>query len=202
MGPQGSGKGTAAQELSNILKIPTISTGDLFRTEAASGSELGNRLKSIIDSGSLVPDELTVGILKQRLLQDDCKNGYMLDGFPRTMEQARLLENISQIDKVLYLDVDFDTVIERIGGRRTCPKCGHIHNVKFAGDPNYCSVCGTKYVVRADDTEEAIRKRLDTFTQKTLPIVEHFRQKGLVLSVDASRTPEYTLKQILKGLGK
>ena len=202
MGPQGSGKGTVARELSKILNIPTISTGDLFRNIINSGSELGKKLKSIMDAGPLVPDDLTEDILKQRLAEKDCRKGYILDGFPRSISQMQLLKKITQVDKVLYLDVDYDTVIDRIGGRRTCPKCGYIHNIKFAGDPENCSQCGTKYVTRSDDTEEAIKKRLETFQQQTIPVVEYFRKKNLVIDIDASKDPEHTLKQILKGLGK
>lgn len=174
----------------------------MFRSVIASGNELGQQLKTIIDAGNLVPDELTLKILKERLAQDDCKNGYILDGFPRTIEQARLLENIAKVDKVIFLDVDFSIVIERITGRRTCPKCNHIHNIKYSGDPDYCSVCGTKYIVRSDDTEEAIKKRLATFTEKTLPIVDFYKQKGLVVTVDSGKTPEYTIEQIMEALEK
>lgn len=202
MGAQGSGKGTAAETLKAKLNIPTISTGDLFRSVIASGNELGQELKTIIDAGNLVPDELTLKILKERLSQDDCANGYILDGFPRTIEQAKLLENIAKVDKVIFLDVDFSIVIERITGRRTCPKCSHIHNIKYPGDPDYCSVCGTKYVVRSDDTEEAIKKRLATFTEKTLPIVDYYKEKGLVVTVDAGKNPDYTMEQIMVALGK
>ena len=202
MGAQGSGKGTAAEKLSVIYNIPTISIGDLFRAVVKSGSELGKQLKEIMDAGNLVSDELTLQILNARLAEDDCKGGYMLDGFPRTIEQAYLLEKITQIDKVIYLDVDFNNVIERLTGRRTCPKCNHIHNIKYSGDPENCSVCGTKYIIRSDDTAEAINKRLATFAEKTLPIVEYYKQKGLVLTVDANKNPEYTLQQILKGLGE
>lgn len=202
MGAQGSGKGTAAEKLSVKYNIPTISTGDLFRAVIKSGSELGNKIKSIIDAGHLVSDELTMQILNARLAEPDCVNGYILDGFPRTMDQAYLLKKITSIDKVIYLDVDFSIVIDRIAGRRTCPNCSHIHNIKYPGDPDYCSVCGTKYIIRADDTEEAIKKRLTTFVEKTLPIVEYYKQKGLVLQVDASLNPEHTLSQIIKGLGE
>ncbi len=200
MGAQGSGKGTAAEKLSKIYNIPTISVGDLFRQVIASGSDLGKQLKEIIDAGNLVSDELTTQILNARLSEDDCKNGYILDGFPRTMNQAFLLEKITDIDKVVFLDVNFDIVIERITGRRTCPNCNHIHNIKYLGDPDFCSICGTKYIVRSDDTEQAVKKRLQTFAEKTLPIVDYYKKQGLVLTVDASKNPEHTLKQILKGL--
>ena len=202
MGAQGSGKGTAAEKLSVIYNIPTISIGDLFRAVVKSGSDLGKQLKEIMDAGNLVSDELTVQILNARLAEDDCKGGYMLDGFPRTIEQAYLLEKITKIDKVIYLDVDFNNVIERLTGRRTCPKCNHIHNIKYPGDPENCSICGTKYIIRSDDTAEAINKRLATFAEKTMPIVDYYKNKGLVLTVDANKNPEYTLEQILKGLGE
>ena len=202
MGAQGSGKGTAAEKLSVIYNIPTISIGDLFRAVVKSGSDLGKQLKEIMDAGNLVSDELTLQILNARLAEDDCKGGYMLDGFPRTIEQAYLLEKITKIDKVIYLEVDFNNVIERLTGRRTCPKCNHIHNIKYSGDPENCSICGTKYIIRSDDTAEAINKRLATFAEKTMPIVDYYKNKGLVLTVDANKNPEYTLEQILKGLGE
>lgn len=200
MGAQGSGKGTAAEELSRIFNIPTISTGELFREVISSGSQLGQQLKEIIDAGNLVSDDMTLQILNVRLSENDCKNGYILDGFPRTINQAYLLEKITTIDKVVFLDVNFDIVIERIAGRRTCPKCNHIHNIKYLGDLDICSICGTKYVVRSDDTEQAVKKRLQTFAEKTLPIIDYYKNQGLVLTVDASKNPEHTLKQILEGL--
>lgn len=202
MGAQGSGKGTAAEKLSVIYNIPTISIGDLFRAVVKSGSELGEQLKEIMDAGNLVSDELTLQILNARLAEDDCLGGYILDGFPRTIKQAHLLENITKVDKVVYLNVDFANVIDRLTGRRTCPKCNHIHNIKYPGDPENCSVCGTKYIIRSDDTAEAINKRLATFAEKTLPIIDYYKQKGLVLDIDANGSPEQTLNQILKGLGK
>lgn len=202
MGAQGAGKGTAAEKLSVIYGIPTISTGDLFRAATSSGSQLGKQLKTIMDAGALVPDDLTLKILQERLMQPDCKNGYILDGYPRTLEQAKMLETIATIDKVIYLDVDLSIVVKRLSGRRTCPKCSHIHNISFAGDPDYCSVCGTKYTVRSDDTEDAIKKRLETFVSKTLPIVDYYKEQGKVLTVNASVSPENTLEQIVKGFGE
>ncbi len=202
MGAQGAGKGTQAETLSKIYNIPTISTGELFRNIVSSGSELGKQIKAIIDAGALVPDDITIVLLKERLANKDCKKGYILDGFPRTLTQAMLLDSITKIDKVVFLDIDFDTVVARIAGRRTCPKCGHIHNINFAGDKNKCSLCGTKYVVRSDDTEESIKKRLETFSKQTLPIVDYYKKQGKVLTVDANKTPATVLEQIVKGLGK
>lgn len=202
MGVQGSGKGTAAEKLSEIYNIPTISVGDLFREVISSGNELGKQLKEIIDAGNLVSDDLTAQILNARLNEEDCKDGYILDGYPRTMNQAILLKQITDIDKVVFLDVNFDIVTDRILGRRTCPKCNHIHNLKYPGDPEFCSICGTKYIVRSDDTESAVKKRLQTFAEKTLPIVDYYKNQGLVITVDASKNPEHTLKQIIEGLKK
>ena len=176
--------------------------GDLFRKEIATGSAFGKEIQTLINAGNLVPDELTIKVLNSRLKEKDCKNGYILDGFPRTMNQTKLLEKIANIDKVIFLNVDFDIVFDRIGGRRNCPKCGHVHNIKFAGDPEKCSVCGSKYIIRADDTREAIEKRLAIFESQTLPIVDYYRQKKLVLDVDAGGSPENSLEQILKGLAK
>ena len=202
MGAQGAGKGTAAEQLSKIYNIPTISTGDLFRAIVKTDSDLARKVKGIIEKGELVPDELTLSVLQDRLEKDDCQNGYILDGFPRTLDQAKMLETITSIDKVIFLEVEKAIVLERIAGRRTCPKCSHIHNIKYPGDPEYCSECGTKYIIRADDTPEAIEKRLATFATKTLPIVDYYKQKGLVLSVDSNVSPQATIDQIFKGLGK
>lgn len=200
MGPQGSGKGTAAEELKKQFNLATISTGDLFRNAIKNRTELGKMVEPIINAGKLVPDEITIAMLQERLEKDDCKSGWLLDGFPRTLNQAKELLKIANIDKVIYLDVDKNTILDRISGRRTCPACGHIHNIKYSGDPNNCAVCGEKYVVRDDDKPEAIEKRLKTFEEQTLPAKKYFEQMGLVLDVDASKNPDYTMQQILKGL--
>ena len=200
MGPQGSGKGTQAEKISSLYKIPTISTGDLFREEIASGSSLGKKIKAIIDKGGLAPDDITINVLRNRLNNDDCKKGYILDGFPRTIEQAKLLENFANIDKVIYLSLKDSFVIERISGRRSCPKCHHVHNINFPGDPVHCAMCGTNYIVRDDDKPEAIQKRLETFHQKTEPILDFYKQSGKVVVIDASANPDEVYNQILKNL--
>ena len=200
MGPQGSGKGTQAEKISSLLNIPTVSTGDLFREEISSGSSLGKKIKAIIDEGKLAPDDITIKLLGNRLKNDDCKKGYILDGFPRTIEQAKLLDNFTEIDKVIYLSLDDNFVIERISGRRSCPKCHHVHNISFPGDPIHCALCGTKYIIRDDDKPEAIAKRLETFHQKTEPILNYYAKANKVVVIDASKSPNEVYNQIVKNL--
>lgn len=200
MGPQGSGKGTQAEKISSLYSIPTISTGDLFREEIANGSSLGKKIKSIIDKGGLVPDDITINILSNRLSSNDCKKGYILDGFPRTIEQAELLDKLTDIDKVIYLSLADNFVIERISGRRSCPKCHHVHNINFPGDSIHCAICGTKYIIRDDDKPDAIQKRLETFHQKTEPILDYYKKFGKVIEIDAKDTPEKVYNLIVNKL--
>jgi len=200
MGAQGSGKGTVSEALKKQFGVATISTGDMFRSAIKNQTELGKIVEPIINAGHLVDDQLTFAILKERLKEKDCKHGWILDGFPRTLNQAKELCECEHIDKVIYLDVDYQTILDRIVGRRVCPACGHIHNIKYSGDPFYCSVCNTKYIVRDDDKPDAIAKRLKIFKEQTLPAKEFFEEKGLVLNVDANKSLSYTLDQILEGL--
>lgn len=200
MGPQGAGKGSICEALKDKLGIATISTGDMFRTAIKNQTELGKIVEPIINAGNLVDDNLTIALLKERLKQDDCKNGWILDGFPRTLAQAKELVQFAKIDKVIYLNVDKNIIIDRISGRRTCPQCSHIHNIKYSGDPSNCSVCGTKYVIRDDDKSDAIKKRLETFERQTLPAKEFFAKKGLIMDIDASKSLDQTIEQVTKGL--
>ena len=200
MGPQGAGKGSICEALKQQFGMATISTGDMFRTAIKNQTKLGKIVEPIINAGHLVDDNLTIAILKDRLKEKDCKNGWILDGFPRTLTQAKELDQFAKIDKVIYLDVDYNIIIDRISGRRTCPACGHIHNIKYPGDQLYCSICKTKYIVRDDDKPEAIKKRLDTFEKQTIPAKNYFEEKGLVLKVDASKSLDLTIEQVIKGL--
>ena len=173
IGPQGSGKGTQAKILSEKLNIPHISTGDLFR---ALDGELKQEVDTIINQGNLVPDELTIKILKERLEKPDAQQGFILDGFPRNLNQAKLLETITQTDKIIEITLHDEEAIKRISGRINCKECGAIFN-KFTNPPkqeNTCDNCQGELTQRADDTEEAVKKRLTTYHNKTEPILDYY----------------------------
>ena len=174
IGPQGSGKGTQAKLLAEELSIPHISTGDLFRS--LTQGKLKEEIDSYINKGSLVPDELTVELLKQRILEKDCKKGFILDGFPRTLHQAELLDGITEIDKVIEIALDDNLAVERISERLSCKKCGSVYNL-VTNPPkreNICDKCESELYRRADDNPEAIRKRLDTYHKETSPILQKY----------------------------
>lgn len=201
MGAQGSGKGTAAQELSKQFNIPTFSPGDMFKSVIRKGGQLGEYVASFVNAGALVPDDLTLKVVLDRLSQPDCKNGYILDGYPRTMAQLKLMQGKIDVDKVIYLKVNKAEAIKRLGGRVVCPKCGFVYNIQLGGDAKNCRECGTAYIVRSDDTPAAIEKRLQIYQKDTLPVIEYYKKAGLVLEVDSNHGPEYTYNQIVKGLG-
>lgn len=205
LGPPGAGKGTQAEVLTKQFGIETISTGVMLRAAIREGTELGILAKQYIDEGKLVPDEVVVGIVKDRLSKDDCKNGFILDGFPRTIAQAEALDNAGiEIDKVLSLEVDDEIIVERLTGRRECKTCGtpyHIKNKPVPADGK-CTVCGGSEIVqRADDNEETIRNRIEVYHEQTEPIKEYYAAKGKVVSVDSSKTVEHTNAAVSKALG-
>jgi adenylate kinase len=176
-GPQGCGKGTQAKILSERLKIPHISTGDLFRSLEG---ELKRKVAEIINDGNLVPDELTLEILKERISKEDCKNGFILDGFPRNLNQAKELEKITSIDKALEISIPDEESVKRISGRRVCPNCKVGFNILTSPKPKVdgvCDFCEAKLVVRADDTEESVKKRLETYHRETEPVLEFYGKK-------------------------
>ena len=194
MGPPGAGKGTLAKQLMTSLHLVHISTGDMFREAIKAGTELGKLAKSFIDHGDLVPDDVTIGIVKERLSQDDCKNGFLLDGFPRTLAQANALSEISEsinrpIDVVVNLDCDNKELIRRICGRRVCKKCGapyHIETMKPKVD-GVCDICGSPLVQRADDNEEALTVRLKHYVEETKPLLDYYEEKGLLKNFNSLR---------------
>ncbi len=205
LGPPGAGKGTQAEVLTKQFGIETISTGVMLRAAMREGTQLGKLAKQYIDEGKLVPDEVVVGIVKDRLSKDDCKNGFILDGFPRTIAQAEALEEAGiEIDKVLSLEVDDEVIVERLTGRRECKNCGtpyHIKNKPIPADGK-CTVCGSDEIVqRADDNEETIRNRIEVYHEQTEPIKEYYASKGKVISVDSSKTVEDTNAAVNKALG-
>lgn len=205
LGPPGAGKGTQAEVLTKKFGIETISTGVMLRAAMRDGTELGKLAKEYIDAGKLVPDEVVVGIVKERLSQDDCKSGFILDGFPRTIAQAEALSDAGvEIDKVLSLEVDDEVIVERLTGRRECKSCGtpyHIKNKPVPADGK-CVVCGgTEIIQRADDNEETIRNRIKVYHEQTEPIKEYYASRGKVVTVDSSGTVDQTNAAVNAALG-
>ena len=195
LGPPACGKGTQTNKLAEYFGFPHIDTGSLLRAEIASGSENGKIAKGFIDKGQLVPVELVGAIIKDRLKKDDCKNGFILDGFPRSVEQADMLEDIkkeidgdSEVDfRATYFDLDTDILISRIVNRRSCPKCGEIYNLKFKAPKNEgkCDVCGTELTQRKDDNEETAKARFETYFRETAPLIDYYKEKNVLSTINA-----------------
>lgn len=203
MGPPGAGKGTQAKKLIAEFGIPHISTGDMFREAIKEGTPLGKLAASYINDGHLVPDDVTIGLVKERLSKDDCAKGYLLDGFPRTIPQAEALEEISkeigrEISHVIDIETPKEELVRRICGRRVCKKCGapyHIINIKPKVD-GVCDICGGDLVQRPDDNEEALTVRLDAYTKQTKPLLEYYEKKGLLTTFDGSNSSNLTPKLV------
>lgn len=201
MGPQGAGKGTVASVLKEELKVPHISMGDIFRETSKSDSPLGQKLRDIMNKGELVPLEITGQMLKERLSRPDCKNGYLLDGYPRNLEQAEVLDEVSNVDKVIVLDVPREVSLERLTSRVQCKNCGAVFNMKSMPPKKegVCDVCGGELYQREDDKAEAINKRLDIYEKETEPLVKRYASK--VVKVDSSsKTVDEIAKVILDSL--
>ena len=204
LGPPGAGKGTIATQAKVFYSIPHISTGDLFRAEQEKGTELGNKVKSIIASGNLVPDEITIEVVRQRLSQDDTKNGFILDGFPRTIAQADALSNIVNIDKVVNFVVDKEAVVKRISGRRFCKSTGRTYHVIY-NPPKVEGIddeTGEPLYQREDDQPERVKTRLEVYDASTAPLIEYYKAKGVLVDVDASPAPEVVFDSLKKALTK
>jgi adenylate kinase len=204
LGPPGAGKGTLAARAVEILKTPHISTGAIFRSAIAAQSPLGLKVKAIIDAGKLVDDETTIELVKERLTQDDVKTGYILDGFPRTIAQAEALAGFSTVDQVINFDIPDSSVLERLGGRRVCRKCGHNFHVVFdkPGKEGVCDHCGGEVYTRDDDKPEAIQKRLEVYRAQTAPLIDFYRNKGLLLDVDARPAVDQVVENFKAALGR
>lgn len=194
LGAPGAGKGTQAIKIADKYDIPHISTGDIFRANIKGGTELGQKAKSYIDKGELVPDEVTIGMLLDRIAQDDCKNGYVLDGFPRTIPQAESLTEAlkSQGDKIdfaLNIDVPDEAIIERMSGRRACPKCGATYHIVYAAPKtgNICDKCGTELIIRSDDKPETVKDRLNVYHQQTEPLIAYYKAADVLREVDGTQ---------------
>ena len=187
-GPPSAGKGTQAQKLSKRYGIPQVATGDLLREQVAKKTPIGVKVKSYLDSGRLGPDDLIVQMIAERVSKPDCANGYLLDGFPRTMGQAKELEKMTDIDLVLNIVVDFEVLVERAVGRRICPKCAAVYHVKFnpPKKEGVCDKCGSQLIQRDDDKEATVRNRLKVYQEQTVPLVEYYRKKGKLVDIDGS----------------
>ena len=207
LGAPGSGKGTTAVVLRDKYSLAHISTGDIFRSNIKAGTPLGIEAKSYIDKGQLVPDSITIGMVEARLAEDDCKAGYILDGFPRTLAQAQALDEMlaakgEKIDAVLSIKVDGEIIKERVTTRRVCEKCGASFNVKFKPTKveGVCDLCGGNVVQRADDTEETVAARLVTYYENTRPLIDFYQAKGLIVEGDNNVDSESCVRSIEDGL--
>lgn len=202
LGPPGAGKGTLAKRLSPEYNIPAVSSGDLFRNEVASGSQLGLRLKEIMENGNLVPDDITVQIVKKRIEADDALHGFLLDGFPRTKKQAETLAHIVTLDSVLNLVVSDIETIRRLSGRRLCPVCGTIYHVEFMPSKieGRCDKGHSELITRDDDKIGAIKNRLIVYKRQTEPLIDYYRSEGLLRDIDASVAPEEVVRQAKEAL--
>jgi adenylate kinase len=203
-GPPNAGKGTQSQKLSEKYKIPQVSTGDLLRKAVAEKTPLGLKVKSYLDQGRLGPDRLIVQIIKERIAKPDCKNGYILDGFPRTMAQAYELEKITQVDIVLNIVVDFDALMDRAVGRRVCPKDGTVYHIKYNPplNPGFCEKCGAALIQRDDDKEETVRERLRVYKEQTEPLIEYYKKKGKLVDIDGAGGIDSVFKQMVVAIEK
>lgn len=193
LGAPGAGKGTQAKMIADKYKVPHISTGDIFRANIKNGTELGMEAKKYMDQGLLVPDELTVKILLDRVAQDDCKNGYVLDGFPRTIPQAEVLDKAltelgDKIDYAINVDVPDENIIKRMSGRRACLACGATYHIEHVPPKkeNICDKCGAELVLRDDDKEETVKNRLDVYHKQTQPLIDFYTKQGVLKTVDGT----------------
>jgi adenylate kinase len=207
VGPPGAGKGTQAQFIASHLAIPKISTGDIFRYNVSSGTELGRLAKAYMDRGDLVPDEITIAMVASRLQEDDAQAGFLLDGFPRNVPQAETLKKLlaewdSRLEIVLELVVDDDEVVRRLSGRRTCRRCGRVWHAAF--DPpsraGLCDDCGGELFQRDDDREQTVRHRLDVYQQQTQPLIAFYADEGILLGIDATGPVEDVTDRALSAL--
>jgi adenylate kinase len=209
LGPPGAGKGTLASKAVDILKAalgtghPHISTGAIFRSAIAAGTPLGLKVKAILDSGKLVDDQTTIDLVRERLAQADARGGYILDGFPRTIPQAEALAGFSPVDRVLNFDIPDAAVLERLGGRLVCRRCGHNFHQIFDKPKRegVCDHCGGEVYVRDDDRPEAVQKRLEVYRTQTAPLIDFYREKGLLTDVDASPAVDRVVENFKRALG-
>ena len=203
LGAPGAGKGTQADFITEKLGIPVVSTGNLLRSAIAHGTELGKKAASYMDNGSLVPDELVLDLVRERISQPDCRKGMVFDGFPRTLAQAEALDKVMEVDMVLFLKVEDEVIVQRMSGRRTCPECQTTYHV-VSHPPRVegiCDKCGAALGIRKDDRPEVVRQRLAVYHKQTEPIVKYYQQKGLLRVIDTEETVEGTSALVAQALG-
>jgi adenylate kinase len=206
VGPPGAGKGTQAQFIASHLSVPKISTGDIFRANVSGGTPLGQKAREYMDRGDLVPDEVTIAMVRDRLAEDDAQEGFLLDGFPRNVPQAETLKKIlsewdAKVDLVLELVVDEDEVVRRLSGRRTCSRCGRIWHVLFDEKrDDVCDECGGRLFQRDDDKEEVVRHRLEVYQEQTAPLVSFYADEGILVGIDATGPVEEVTERALAAL--
>ena len=202
LGAPGAGKGTQASNLAEMLQVPHISTGDIFRANMRENTPLGVKAKSYMDQGLLVPDELTVDMVMDRLAQEDCQNGYILDGFPRTIAQADALAAKETLDAAVNIDVEDSAIIDRMGGRRVCPACGESYHVKYnpPKKEGVCDKCGQALIVRKDDVPETVQKRLEVYHEQTAPLISYYEKQGKLVTVNGAQAPSQVTASIMEAL--
>ncbi len=208
LGAPGAGKGTQAKMIADKYQVPHVSTGDIFRANIKNGTELGKKAKEYMDKGQLVPDELTVEILLDRVAQDDCKNGYVLDGFPRTIPQADVLDKEltklgDKVDFAINVDVPDENIVKRMSGRRACLKCGATYHVEHIPpkQEGICDTCGSELVQRDDDKPETVQNRLSVYHEQTQPLIDYYTNKGILKTVDGTKDMQDVFNQIVGILG-
>ncbi len=202
LGPPGAGKGTQAAVVSQALNIPHISTGDMFRKAMREGTPTGLKAKAFIDNGQLVPDYVTIEMVQERLAEADCANGYLLDGFPRNLDQAKALEGFSELTAVIDIAVADEKLIARLSGRRVCPKCNGTFHVTKLADEKVCPDCGGELIQRKDDNPATIANRLEVYHAQTSPLTEYYEAKGILKQVDGALQMEEVTSSILKALAE
>ena len=209
LGAPGAGKGTQAKKIAENYQIPHISTGDIFRANIKGGTELGMKAKTFMDQGMLVPDEITIGMLMDRIGQEDCANGYVLDGFPRTIPQAEsltkaLAERGEKVDYAINVDVPDENIINRMSGRRACLGCGATYHIKFNPPvkEGVCDTCGQELVLRDDDKPETVKKRLDVYHQQTQPLIDYYKNAEVLAEVDGTQPMDAVFQGIVEILGE
>jgi adenylate kinase len=207
LGPPGAGKGTQAETIVNEFNIPHVSTGDMFRKNIKEETELGKKVKSYLDKGALVPDELTVEIVKDRISQADCENGFLLDGFPRTLEQANALDNVlselgQKLDYVINIEVDSKLLVDRAVGRRICKDCGQTYHLLFnkPTKEGVCDKCGGELYQRKDDTEETVANRITVYQNQTQPLIEYYTNKGCIININGEQSIDKVGRKIISSL--
>lgn len=201
LGPPGAGKGTQAAMVAAKYGIPHISTGDMLRGAIAQGTEMGLAAKAYMDKGELVPDEVVIGVVRERLAQSDCAKGFILDGFPRTVVQAETLAGIVSIDHAILVDLDDESIVARMAGRRTCPACQATYHIDSLGGSQTCAKCGATLIQRTDDAPETVRNRLAVYHQKTQPLVDYYEGAGVLARIDGSQAIDAVFQAICGLLG-